>query len=389
LFVGVDFTINGTGENYYFDDFAANGAVTPALGALVDCAYTPLQFDQDNKGRYPHVRLEKSILNEKLDGTWWDGVWQNRDVDTRAYLKYFPVGSTFALTYHVTDEYGSPYVGAKVSLIVNANYSCAKTFFSYEGSLIGPDDCAGGGQTELPAKTVGADGRVTFVLTNTNTTGEAMPVDLNGAPNPATKEVGTNIKPNVVGAKQQGIDMLFAHFVEPSGLSKATGPAAKTATIGAGEVSEFTLTDDAGKPLSNTEVKYFVNGFDSKAGFARTDAAGKVRIHSTNSVGLEGVQTVGVSLVRDGKLPLAATATINWMAPELSIAAAGAANSVVVKVAGAAGKTVKITIAGKVYTRVAKSANASFTIATGAGKKAVKVSVPGKTLSKSVTVTRK
>jgi predicted nucleic acid-binding Zn finger protein len=359
--------------------------ITPRPGTKVWSPY----FDQDKKGFYPHVRLEKSFLNEKLDGTWWDGVWQNRDADSRAYLKYLPVGSTFALTYHVTDEYGAPYVGAKVSLIVNANYSCAKTFFSYEGSLIGPDDCAGGGETELPAKTVGADGRVTFVLTNTNTTGEAMPVDLNGAPNPATKEVGTNIKPNVVGAKQQGIDMLFAHFVEPSGLSKATGPAAKTATIGAGEVSEFTLTDDAGKPLSNTDVKYFVNGFDSKAGFARTDAAGKVRIHSTNSVGLEGVQTVGVSLVRDGKLPLAATATINWMAPELSIAAAGAANSVVVKVAGAAGKTVKITIAGKVYTRVAKSANASFTIATGAGKKAVKVSVPGKTLSKSVTVTRK
>ena len=77
------------------------------------------------------------------------------------------------------------------------------------------------------------------------------------------------------------------------------------------------------------------------------------------------------------------------MAPELSIAAAGIANSVVAKVAGAAGKTVKITITGKVYTRVANSANASFTIATGAGKKAVKVSVPGKSLSKSVTVTRK
>ena len=345
-------------------------------------------FDQDKKGFYPHVRLEKSFLNEKLDGTWWDGVWQNRDADSRAYLKYLPVGSTFALTYHVTDEYGAPYVGAKVSLIVNANYSCAKTFFSYEGSLIGPDDCAGGGETELPAKTVGADGRVTFVLTNTNTTGEAMPVDLNGAPNPATKEVGTNIKPNVVGAKQQGIDMLFAHFVEPAGLSKATGPAAKTANIGTGQVSEFALTDDAGKPLSNTDVKYFVNGFDSKAGFARTDAAGKVRIHSTNSVGLEGVQTVGVSLIRDGKLPLAATATINWMAPELSIAAAGAAKSVVVKVAGAAGQTVQIKVAGKTFRRVAQSAITEFSIPSTAGKKSVSVKVGGKTLSRMVTVTK-
>jgi hypothetical protein len=304
-------------------------------------------------------------------------------------LKYIPVGSTFALTYNVTDEYGHPYVGAKVSLIVNANYSCSKTFFAYEGSLIGPDDCAGGGETELPAKTVDASGRVTFVLTNTNTAGEAMPADLNGAPNPATKELGTNIKPHVVGAKQEGIDMLFAHFVEPSGLSKATGPGTASATIGSGTVSEFTLTDDAGKALSNTDVKYFVNGFDSKAGFARTDSAGKVRIHSTNSAGLEGIQTVGVSLVRDGKLPLAATATINWVAPELAIAASGSANSVVVKVAGAAGKTVKITIAGKVYTRVANSANAEFSIATGAGKKAVKVAVSGKSLSKSVTVTKK
>ena len=358
--------------------------VTPRPGTKVWSPY----FDQDKKGFYPHVRLEKSFLNEKLDGTWWDGVWQNRDADTRAYLKYLTVGSTFALTYHVTDEYGAPYVGAKVSLIVNANYSCAKTFFAYEGSLIGPDDCAGGGETELPAKTVGADGRVTFVLTNTNTTGEAMPADLNGAPNPATKEVGTNIKPNVVGAKQQGIDMLFAHFVEPSGLSKATGPAAKTATIGAGQVSEFALTDDAGKPLSNTDVKYFVNGFDSKAGFARTDAAGKVRIHSTNSAGLEGMQTVGVSLVRDGKLPLAATATINWMAPELSIAAAGSAKSVVVKVAGAAGQTVQIKVAGKTFRRVAQSAVTEFSIPSTAGKKSVSVKVGGKTLSRMVTVTK-
>jgi hypothetical protein len=366
----------------------ADGSNCSTPAAQDGPSFTPLQFDQDNKGRYPHVRLEKSLLNQKLDATWWDGVWQYRDADTRAYLKYIPVGSTFALTYHVTDEYGSPYVGAKVSLIVNANYSCAKTFFAYEGSLIGPDDCAGGGETELPSKTVGADGRVTFVLTNTNTTGEAMPADLNGAPNSATKEVGTNIKPNVVGAKQQGIDMLFAHFVDQAGVSKATGPGAKSATIGSSQTSEFTLTDDAGKPMANTDVKYFVNGFDSKSGIARTDATGKVRVRSTNSVGLEGMQTVGVSLVRDGKLPLAATATINWAAPGLSIAAAGASKSVVVKVAGAAGQTVQIKVAGKTYRRVAQSAITEFSIPSAAGKKSVSVKVGGKTLSRTVTVTK-
>jgi predicted secreted protein len=101
------------------------------------------------------------------------------------------------------------------------------------------------------------------------------------------------------------------------------------------------------------------------------------------------MQTVGVSLDRDGKLPLFATATVNWEAPALAVSAAGSKGAVVVKVAGASGKTVKITIAGKAYTRVANSENAEFSIATSAGKKAVKVVVPGKTLSKSVTVTKK
>ena len=345
-------------------------------------------FDANNNGHYPHIRLEKSFLNEKLDGTWWDGVWQYRDADTRAYLKYIPAGSTFALTYTVTNEWGQPYEGAKVSLIVNANYSCSKTYFAYEGSLIGPDDCAGGGQTELPAKVANSKGQVTFVLTNTNTTGEAMPLDLNGPPNPASKELGTNIKPHVVGATQEGIDMLFAHFVSETGKAKATGPGAKSATIGTAQQSDFVLTDESGNPITNTDVKYFVNGFDSKVGFAHTDNRGKVTIRSTNSSGQEGMQTVGVSLARDGKLPISGTATLNWVAPEFMIAATGNARAVVVKVSGAAGKTVQITVAGKTYRRLAQTAIAEFSIPASAGKKTVKVVVSGKTLSKSVTVTK-
>jgi hypothetical protein len=338
-------------------------------------------------GRYPHLRLEKSLLNNKYDASWWDGVREFRDADTRAFLKYIPVGSTFTLTYVVTDENNLPMVDVPVSLIVNANYSCSKTFFAYEGSLIGPDDCSGGGETELPAKKTDSTGRVSFVLTNTNTTGEAMPADLNGLPN--GKELGTNIKPNLVGAKRQGIDMLFAHFVESSDANKVTGAGTVSATIGKLHSSTFTFVDAAGKALVNTDIKYYVNGFDSKTGFAVTDAQGRVTIYSTNSSGQAGMQTVGVSLERLGMLPITATATVNWEAPALAVSAAGGKGAVVVKVAGAAGKTVKITIAGKVYTRVAKTENAEFSFATRAGKKAVKVSVAGKTLSKSVTVTKK
>ena len=345
---------------------------------------SPITVDPDNKGYYSHIRLEKSFLDTKFDASWWDGVWQYRDADSKAYLKYIPVGSTFTLTYLVTGPSGVPLVDAKVSLIVNANYSCSKTFFAYQGALIGPDDCAGGGETELPAKATDANGRVSFVLTNTNTSGELMPADLNGLPN--GKELGTNIKPNLVGAKQQGIDMLFAHFVQPSGTAKVSAPAVTNATLGKSNVSTFTFVGDDGKPLAKTDVKYFINGFDSKTGFAVTDGQGRVSIISNNSSGQEGLQTVGVSLTRAGKLPLAASASINWIAPELAIAADGAKGSVVIKVAGASGKNVSITIAGKKYSRLAKSANAEFVIATGAGKKSVKVAVAGKSLQNMVTV---
>jgi hypothetical protein len=343
-------------------------------------------YDPNNKGHYPHVRLEKSFLNDKFDASWWDGVWQYRDVDTQAYLKYIQVGSTFALTYWVTDESGQPMDNAKVSLIVNANYSCSKTFFAYEGSLIGPDDCAGGGQTELPAKVTDAQGKVTFVLTNTNSAGEAMPTSLSGLPN--GKELGTNIKPHVVGATEEGIDMLFAHFVEPSGAAKVATSGNASPVVGTGKVSTFTFTDDSGAPMAGVDVKYFVNGFDSRVGFARTDSTGRVTVSSTNSAGQAGTQTVAVSLTRDGKLPLTATVTLNWTAPELAVQAAGAKRAVNVKVAGAAGKTVRITIAGKTFTRVAASQNAEFSIATTAGKKVVKVVVDGKTVAKSVNVTK-
>ncbi len=345
-----------------------------------------LTIDPDNKGNYAHIRLEKSFMDTKFDASWWDGVWQYRDADSKAYLKYIPVGSTFKLTYLVTGPSGLPLADAKVSLIVNANYSCSKTFFAYEGSLIGPDDCAGGGQTELPAKSTDSTGRVSFVLTNTNQTGEAMPTDLNGLPN--GKELGTNIKPNLVGAKQQGIDMLFAHFVQSSDSSKVTAAGSTTASNGSAHVATFTFLGDDGKPLTNTDVKYFINGFDSKSGFASTDANGQVKITSMNSTSDEGLQTVGVSLSRTGKLPLTATASITWSAPVMTVSTSGAKGAVVVKVAGAAGKNVVITVGGKSYSRTAKTANDVFSFATSAGKKSVKVSVAGKVSTKTVTVTK-
>ncbi|MEY4494451.1 MAG: hypothetical protein RL570_566 [Actinomycetota bacterium] len=340
----------------------------------------------ENKGEYPHIRLDKQFLDTKFDASWWDGVWQYRDADTKAYLKYIPVGSTFRLTYHVTDASNQPMVGAAVELIVNANYSCSKTFFLYENSLIGPDDCAGGGETVLPAKLTDKDGNVTFVLTNTNATGEAMPADLNGLPN--GKELGTNIKPNLVGATTQGIDMLFAHFVEPSEKSKVTAPAEVTRKAGESHWSTFTFTDEQGKPIVGEIVEYYINGFDSKRGYKRTDGNGQVTVQSNNFGTSEGIQAIAVSLIRPEKLPLTATAKVNWTSAEVALTAAGGKRLVTVKALNAANKVVKIVIAGKTYIRRPVSDSATYRIATSAGKKKVTVSVGGQSVSKTLTVAK-
>lgn len=353
----------------------------------VDCNARVIVGNQKNKGEYPHLRLESSFLDTYFDASWWDGVWQNRDADTQAFLKYIPVGSTFKLTYVVTGNDNYPLADAPVSLIVNANYSCAKTFFMYENTLIGPDDCAGGGQTELPAKKTDSQGRVSFVLTNTNSVGEAMPLDLNGLPN-GKVEVGTNIKPHLVGATKEGIDMLFAHFVQPTEKASVSAPAASSVAAGGNAWSTFTFTDENGAAIANTEVAFMINGFESKTGYAKTDASGKVVIRSANPTSATGQQVVAVSLIRPGKLPITGSTKVNWISPVVTLAASGAKGAVVVSVTSANGKSVKISIGGKVYTRTAASDSATFSIPATAGAKRVVVTVGTKSVTKTVTVSK-
>lgn len=362
-------------QTLYFDDLAftpsaVTAAVTPRTG--------------ENKGLYPHIRLDKGFMDTYLDATWWDGVWQYRDEDTRAYLKYIPVRSTFKLTYTVTDANNEPMADALVTLIVNANYSCAKTFFMYENSIIGPDDCAGNGETQLPAKRTDSDGKVTFVLTNTNTEGEKMPSNLNGAPN--GKEIGTNIKPHLVGAKQEGIDMLFAHFVEQSDAAKVVASATATAKTGEPYSANFEFLDEAGKPMANQLAEVFINGPESKQSWVLTDEKGRVSIPVPNANNLEGTSAVAVSVKRTGRLPLTATTMVNWVPGALKVSMAPSSNSVEVKVVNAANKSVKIVINGKSYDRTPTTGLVTYKFPATLGQKVIRVTIGKKTFVRSVTV---
>ena len=363
-------------QTLYFDDLA----FTPNA---VSAAATPPRTGE-NKGLYPHIRLDKSFMDTFLDATWWDGVWQYRDEDTRAYLKYIPVRSTFKLTYTVTDKDDLPMANALVTLIVNANYSCAKTFFMYENSLIGPDDCAGNGETQLPAKRTDADGKVTFVLTNTNAEGEKMPTNLNGAPN--GKELGTNIKPHLVGATKEGIDMLFAHFVEQSDAAKVLTTATQTVKTGVPHLANFQFLDEAGKPMANQLAEYYINGPDSKQDWVLTDALGRVQIPVPNSTNAEGTSAVGVSVKRTGRLPLTATSMVTWVPGAMKVTMAPSSNSVEVKIANATNKSVKIVINGKSYERTPTAGLVTYKFPATVGKAVIRVTIGKKLHVKGVIV---
>ena len=368
-------TADPIAQTFYFDDLAftpsaVTATVTPRTG--------------ENKGNYPHIRLDKSFMDTFLDATWWDGVWQYRDEDTRAYLKYLPVRSTFKLTYTVTDKDDQPMANALVTLIVNANYSCAKTFFMYENSIIGPDDCAGNGETQLPAKRTDADGKVTFVLTNTNAEGEKMPTNLNGAPN--GKELGTNIKPHLVGATKEGIDMLFAHFVEQSDAAKVVTTATQTAKTGVPHMANFQFLDEAGKPMANQLAEYYINGPDSKQDWVLTDAQGRVQIPVPNSTNAEGTSAVAVSVKRTGRLPLTGTSLVTWVPGAVKVTMAPSSNSVEVKIANAANQSVKIVINGKSYERTPTTGLVTYKFPATVGKAVIRVTIGKKLHVKGVTV---
>jgi hypothetical protein len=254
----------------------------------------------------------------------------------------------------------------------------------YENSLIGPDDCAGNGETQLPAKRTDADGKVSFVLTNTNAEGEKMPTNLNGAPN--GKELGTNIKPHLVGATKEGIDMLFAHFVEHSDAAKIVTVANDTVKTGTDYSANFQFLDEAGKPMANQLAEYYINGPDSKQDWVLTDAQGRVKIPVPNSTNAEGTSAVGVSVKRTGRLPLTATSMVTWVPGAMKVTMAPSSNSVEVKIANATNQSVKIVVNGKSYERTPTAGLVTYKLPANVGKAVIRVTIGKKLHVKSVTV---
>jgi hypothetical protein len=103
------------GAVYFIDDIAFNGATSPLWGNNLMNISQPTMNEAD-QGKYVHVRLQKTFIGSSYDASWWDGIREYRDADTRAYVKYLGARSTFSLTYKVTDANGAPMTNTPVEL---------------------------------------------------------------------------------------------------------------------------------------------------------------------------------------------------------------------------------------------------------------------------------
>jgi hypothetical protein len=345
-------------------------------------------IDTDTNGKYVHVRLQKSFVTPSFDASWWDGIWQYRDPDTKAYVKYIAARSTFSLTYKVTDANGQAMANTPVELIVNVNWSCSKATFTYGSTVIDKDNCSGGGETRLPKKNTDGNGEVTFVLTNTNLKGEAMPSSLTSAPTVGVaNEIGTNIKPHV--ADKEGIDMLLAHFVEPAGGVAISGASAADMTVNTKTPLTFNLKDANGKAISGVDVKFVTNGVGTVGRTATTDSQGNVTTWVNNVNDVTGVQSVTANYSSPGSFPATATTTINWTSTRPWPTVTGGKGLVTVQIANGSGKTAKIVVAGSpAVTKKLTSNSSTVSVKAAAGTKNVSVTINGVTTRVAVTVTK-
>ncbi len=240
----------------------------------------------------------------------------------------------------------------------------------------------------MPKKNTDGNGEVTFVLTNTNLKGEAMPASLSSAPTVGVaNEVGTNIQPHV--ADKEGIDMLLAHFVEPSGGVAISGAAAADMTVNTKTPLTFNLKDANGKAIAGVDVKFVTNGVGTVGRTATTDSQGNVTTWVNNTSDVTGVQSVTANYSSPGSFPATATTTINWTSTRPWPTVTGGKGVVTVKIANGSGKTAKIVVAGSpAVTKKLTSNSATVSVKAAAGTKNVSVTINGVTTRVAVTVTK-
>jgi len=172
--------------------------------------------------------LEKMF---SVDNPWYSkgvGFWQ-------IYLK---TGSSFTVSYKVTDGSGAALANKAVTLHVNKAYSKSNAQLTDGKTATNPktDDSQNNDQAVLTGVT-NAQGIVTFNLKNTDTKGEAAPASMT-APAPTDPKNGavySQLYPEIAGPTTDVADFLEVHFY---GTAAAPAPATKTITCVKGKATK-------------------------------------------------------------------------------------------------------------------------------------------------------
>ena len=320
-FIFADYTGNETtavsktsAETFYFDDVAFNGAITPAL-ATSGGGTPPPSSTMVN----PTIRLTSpssfAWTDSATAATWVGKTWYYTGLRYGGLNEQ--VGSTFALTYHVTDDQGHAAASKTVTLKINKQYSNSTANFtgypasSPDGSLTGTTD---------------ASGNVTFHLTNTNTTADTCSTSAITAP-PAGP-LYSQITAWINGQATDAIDITDVNIY---GCIVTIPSVLPTSRVQATGLLGLVNNDSA----DSGWAQYYASGLHYFHAYIYQGSTVKLSWHVTDSTGGAAANTAVTLLVNKG----CSASTATWSTSVGAVGPVGNGNSPCVDGARVAGTT--------------------------------------------------
>jgi hypothetical protein len=180
-------------------------AVAPYVGAkisLVSPVLTPLNTSEAEK-------------NQTMADGWVKSTWFGSGLIYQR--SWMPVGASFKLTYHVTDDKNKPLVGQTVILRCNKQYSVSTAQIKCNGQMIkAATGSADGGRV---AAVTDVYGNVTFNVQNLDSEGEVQPAKWTDAPvvsEDGLDDFHAQFLPQIAGEKPDHSVITEFHFYVPT-----------------------------------------------------------------------------------------------------------------------------------------------------------------------------
>jgi hypothetical protein len=198
----------------------ATATPTPTATPTATPTPTPTATTQ---AALPSMRLVSPAFGPSNSVDTTGDIAQYYSAKTRAYYTYIAAGTTVTLKYLVTSDGTKPLANKEVTLQVNAPYSGSKANWLSGSTKITVPSADSASGADLKA-TTNANGEVTFIIKNTDTTGlEAKPAAAN-AMAPKVRLYGT-LKAVIpgYGDKEADVDLVtFDIYTAPKPVVKAT-----------------------------------------------------------------------------------------------------------------------------------------------------------------------